>query len=426
MDSTVLQPNPWMIAPFGVLLAAIAVGPVLFPGWWLKHYAKAAFGLGAVTLTYYVFGLQAYGRVLDAAHEYASFIALMGSLFVVSGGIHIQVKGEATPLTNVLFLLVGALLANLLGTVGASLLLIRPWLRFNHRRLGSHHLVFFIFIVSNVGGCLTAFGNPPLYLGCLMGVPFWWVAEHCWPMWLCGVAFLLVVFYFVDRRSCRLAPPLPPPGSPGVWRVEGLWNLFFLAVILAAVFASRPLFLREGLMLAAAVASYFSTAQWVHKANRFDFHPIREVAVLFLGIFATMMPALDWLQANARAVLGADPSPVLVYWASGTLSSVLDNAPTYLSFLTALFGTQGQTLGHPVEMDRILAQGPLNHSLAALSIAAVFFGGCTYIGNGPNFMVKAIAERQRLPLPSFMGYIFKWTMPVMLPLLVIVWLIFFR
>src|SRR5208337_629259 len=144
---------------------------------------------------------------------------------------------------NVIFLLVGALLANLLGTVGASLLLIRPWLRFNEPRLGSHHVVFFIFIVSNVGGCLTAFGNPPLFLGCLMGVPLWWVAEHCWPMWLCGVAFLLAVFYFVDLRISRTAPAPPTSNSPGGWRVEGLWNLVFLAIILAAVFVPRPLFL---------------------------------------------------------------------------------------------------------------------------------------------------------------------------------------
>jgi Na+/H+ antiporter NhaD/arsenite permease-like protein len=417
-----------MMLPFGLLLAAIALGPLLFGQWWSRNYGKTVFALGAVTVGYYLLVLPSAAAltVARSAHDYMGFIALVGSLYVVSGGIHISANDGATPLTNVLFLLVGALLANLLGTVGASLLLIRPWLRFNNRRLGSHHVVFFIFIVSNVGGCLTAFGNPPLFLGCLMGVPLWWVAEYCWPMWLCGVAFLLVVFYFADRRSCCLVSALSPSNSRGTWRVEGLWNMVFLAIILAAVFISRPIFLREGLMFAAAVASYLTTGQLVHEANHFNFHPIREVAVLFLGIFATMMPALDWLQANAQAVLGADPSPALVYWTSGTLSSVLDNAPTYLSFLSALFGTQGQALGHPVEMARILAQGRLNHSLAALSVAAVFFGGCTYIGNAPNFMVKAIAEQHRLPLPGFLGYIFKWAIPVMLPLLIMVWLVFFR
>jgi Na+/H+ antiporter NhaD/arsenite permease-like protein len=417
-----------MILPFGLLLAAIALGPLLFGQWWSRHYGKTTLALGAVTVGYYLLFLPSVAAltVARSAHDYMGFIALVGSLYVVSGGIHISANDGATPLTNVLFLLVGALLANLLGTVGASLLLIRPWLLFNNRRLGCHHVVFFIFIVSNVGGCLTAFGNPPLFLGCLMGVPLWWVVENCWPMWLCSVAFLLAVFYFVDRRSCRLAPALAPCTPRVSWRVEGLWNLLFLAIILPAVFISRPIFLREGLMLAAAVASYFTTGQSVHKANHFDFHPIQEVAILFLGIFATMMPALDWLQANARELLGADPSPTLIYWTSGTLSSVLDNAPTYLSFLSALFGTQGQALGHPVEMARILAHGGLKHSLAALSVAAVFFGGCTYIGNAPNLMVKAIVERRRLPLPGFLGYIVKWTIPVMLPLLILVWLIFFR
>jgi Na+/H+ antiporter NhaD/arsenite permease-like protein len=422
------QPNPYMMLPFGLLLAVIAVGPLLFGRWWSRHYGKTAFALGAVTVGYYLLFLPSAAGVTVAgqAHDYLGFIALVGSLYVVSGGIHIRANGQATPLKNVLFLLVGALLANLVGTIGASLLLIRPWLRFNERRLGSHHVVFFIFLVSNVGGCLTAFGNPPLFLGCLKGVPIWWVAKNCWPMWLCGVAILLAAFYFVDRRSCRFAPAQPLHDSRGRWHVEGLWNLVFLAVILAAVFISRPLFLREGLMFAAAFASYFTTSKLVHEANHFDFHPIREVAVLFLGIFATMMPALDWLQANARTVLGADPSPVLVYWTSGTLSSVLDNAPTYLSFLSALFGTHGQVLGHPVEMARMLDAGQLTRSLAALSVGAVFFGGCTYIGNAPNFMVKAIAERRGLVLPGFLGYIFKWTIPVMLPLLIVVWLIFFR
>jgi Na+/H+ antiporter NhaD/arsenite permease-like protein len=287
-------------------------------------------------------------------------------------------------------------------------------------------VVFFIFIISNVGGCLTAFGNPPLFLGFLMGVPLWWVAAHCWPMWLCGVGLLLAAFYTLDRRDHLRALPPPAAGSGEPWRVEGVWNLVFLAVVLAAVFISRPPFLREGVMLAAAAASWFTTGEPVHRANQFDFHPIREVAVLFLGIFSTMMPALDWLQTHARTVLGADPSPTLVFWCSGALSSLLDNAPAYLSFLGALFGAQGQALGHPVEMRQILDAGHLTRSLAALSVAAVFFGGCTYIGNGPNLLVKSIAEGRRTALPGFLGYIFKWTLPVMLPLLMVIWLVFFR
>jgi Na+/H+ antiporter NhaD/arsenite permease-like protein len=417
-----------MILPFGLLLAAMAVGPLLFRPWWEKHYGKTSLVLGAITTGYYLLFLPAPAALTVArmGRDYLSFITIIASIYVVSGGIHLAVKGEATPAANVLFLLAGALLANVLGTVGASLLLIRPWLRANGRRLRAHHVIFFIFIVSNAGGCLIPFGNPPLFLGYLMGVPFWWVAEHGWPMWLCGVGFLLAVFYLVDCRNCRSAPIPTPSGSGEHWRVEGLWNLLFLAVILGAVFISKPLFLREGVMLAAAAASWFTTRKTVHEANQFDFHPICEVAILFLGIFATMIPALDWLQNNARAALGATPSPALFFWASGALSSLLDNAPTYLSFLSALLGLHGAAPGQADAMARILADGHSQLVLTALSVAAVFFGGCTYIGNGPNFMVKAIAERQGVPLPGFLGYILKWTVPVMLPLLIMIWLVFFR
>src|SRR5206468_4551106 len=280
--------------------------------------------------------LQTVGHT---AHEYFSFIALIGSLFVVSGGIHITVKGESTPRANVVFLFVGAVIANLFGTTGASMLLIRPWLRMNKYRITAHHVVFFIFIVSNVGGCLTPIGDPPLFLGYLQGIPFWWVAEHCWPMWCAGLAMLLAMFYAVDHRNYLRAPKavrsrLAEPHD--AWRFEGLSNLFFLAVILVAVFLHRPLFLREILMAEAALGSYFTTRPSIHAANHFNFEPIREVAILFVGIFATMIPALDWLKANAGSL--GDPTPGFFYWSSGTLSSVLDNAPTYLSFLNAIFG----------------------------------------------------------------------------------------
>ena len=194
MDSIAVQPNPWMILPFGLLLATIALGPLFFSDWWSKHYSKVAIALGAITLVYYFFGFSGHQselareRVAAIAEDYIKFIALIGSLFVVSGGIHINVKGEATPLVNVVFLLIGAVIANLLGTTGASMLLIRPWIRMNKYRITAYHIVFFIFIVSNVGGCLTPIGDPPLFLGYLKGIPFWWVAEHCLPMWAVGVA----------------------------------------------------------------------------------------------------------------------------------------------------------------------------------------------------------------------------------------------
>src|SRR5206468_3988727 len=240
--------------------------------------------------------LQTVGHT---AHEYFSFIALIGSLFVVSGGIHISVKGEATPLANVVFLFIGAVIANLLGTTGASMLLIRPWLRMNKYRVTAHHIVFFIFIVSNIGGCLTPIGDPPLFLGYLKGIPFWWVLEHCWLPWLCAVAILLSIFFVVDHRNYLKAPAavrkeLAEPWAR--WKFEGWINIFFLGIILRAVFIEKPAFLRESIMIAASIGSYYLTRKSIHLANHFNFEPIREVVILYIGIFATMLPALDWLQ----------------------------------------------------------------------------------------------------------------------------------
>ena len=272
-------------------------------------------------------------------HEYVSFIALVGGLFVVAGGIHIGVPGRSGPAANAGFLLAGAVLANVLGTTGAAMLLIRPWFRLNDGRVRAYHLIFFIFIVANVGGCLTPVGDPPLLLGYLQGVPFGWVAGHCWPMWAVGVGLLLAVFYGVDRWHQLRRPVSPPPAESGNrWRLEGKRNLFFLAVILGAVWVEHPVFLREGLMAAAAAGSYFTTKKSVQAANGFTFHPLREVAVLFAGIFATMIPVLDWLAGPAMARLGDHATPGLLYWGSGLLSGVLDSAPAYLAAFSTLAG----------------------------------------------------------------------------------------
>ncbi|EEF61236.1 sodium:proton antiporter [Pedosphaera parvula] len=414
-----IVPHPLAMLPFSLLLAAIALAPLFFADWWGKHYPKICLILASIVVVYYCVGLNASSSVLHTAREYISFIALVGSLFVVSGGIHIGVKGESTPLANVLFLLVGALLANVLGTTGASMLLIRPWIRMNKYRITTHHITFFIFIISNVGGCLTPVGDPPLFLGYLSGVPFWWVMLQGWPIWLTGVGILLVMFYFVDSHNYHRAPKPVREHLTGheKWTITGTTNLLFLAIIFAAVFVSRPFLLREMLMVAAATASYFITRKEVHEANHFNLNPVKEVAILFIAIFATMLPALDWLAANASKICGA--APATFYFGSGTLSSVLDNAPTYLSFLNALFGVTGT---HDVHL--LLAQSP--KVILAISIGSVFFGANTYIGNGPNFMVKAIADQQHVHTPTFGGYILRHTIPFMLPMILIVWFIFFR
>ncbi|HEY1661751.1 MAG TPA: sodium:proton antiporter [Verrucomicrobiae bacterium] len=416
-----VAPTPWMILPFVLLLGNIALAPLLAAKWWSRHYAQISIGFGAITLGYYLLVIRDPTCVLHVAHDYISFIILIGSLFVVSGGIHITVKGEATPFTNVIFLLVGAFIANLLGTTGASMLLIRPWIRMNRYRVTAHHIVFFIFIIANTGGCLTPVGDPPLFLGYLQGVPFWWITKNVWPMWAMGIGILLAIFYVIDRNNFLRAPRTVREKETAheTWRFDGLPNLFFLAVILGAVFIKHPVFLREILMFAAALGSYFTTKKSVHEANHFNFHPIKEVAFLFAGIFATMMPALDWLDANARELLGANPAPGIFFWSAGGLSSVLDNAPTYLGFLNALFGVTGTE-----NISEQLTQNAPR--VLAISVGAVFFGAATYIGNGPNFMVKAIADHRKIHTPTFFGFIFKFTLPFLLPMLIAVWLLFFK
>jgi Na+/H+ antiporter NhaD/arsenite permease-like protein len=414
-----------MMLPFGLLLAVMAVAPIFTPGGWSRHYAKVTAGLAAITAGYYFLVLRAPERVLQAGHEYFSFIVLIGSLFVVAGGIHLGVRGQATPRVNTLFLLAGAMAANLFGTTGASMLLIQPWIQMNRGRVSAHHIVFFIFIVSNVGGCLTPVGDPPLFLGYLEGIPFWWVARHCWPMWAVAVGYLLALFYALDTRNygrAARAARVQAAGPPGSWSLEGLGNLVWLLLILGALFIAHPAYLRESLMAVAAAASYLTTKSSVHEANQFDLHPLREVAVLFAGIFVTMIPALDWLQTHAGRL--GQPTPAFFYWASGSVSSVLDNAPAYLSFLHAACGL----FVPPETVDPVqrLANSPLNAYLLAVSLGAVFFGANTYVGNGPNFMVKAIAERQHVPIPGFLGFIFRYSLPCMGPMLVLIWLLFLR
>jgi Na+/H+ antiporter NhaD/arsenite permease-like protein len=410
-----------LMLPFALLLGAMALTPVIAPGWWAKHYAKIALGLGAVTVAIYLFVLRDAASLAHAAHEYISFIALVGSLFVVAGGIHIRVNGVATPPVNVLFLLLGAVLANVFGTTGAAVLLIRPWIQLNQKRIAAYHIVFFIFIVANVGGCLTPIGDPPLFLGYLQGVPFWWVAQHCWPAWAVGIGGLLTIFFVLDQINFQRAPQpaQPTAGAAAGGGFSGVPNVVFLLVILGAVFVEWPVFLREGLMLAATLGSYFTTPKRVHAANDFTFHPLTEVAVLFAGIFATMLPALDWLHAHASTLLGAQPTPGTFFWGTGLLSSVLDNAPTYLGFLSALFGVTGAA-----DISDVLGNQAAH--LVALSVGAVFFGAATYIGNGPNFLVKAIAGQKGVVMPSFGGFILKFTLPFLLPVLVLVWLLFFH
>jgi len=416
-----MPPPLYMLLPFGAMLLAIAAMPLLFKHHWERFYHWWALLLGSVSVGYTLLVRHDTLRVWHTAHEYVSFLLMVGSLFVVAGGIHIVVKGQAKPWMNVLFLALASIISNLIGTTGASMLFIRPWIRMNKYRVTGFHVVFFIFIVSNVSGCLTPIGDPPLFLGFLKGVPFWWVLERCWQAWAVGVALLLAIFFVFDTVNFNKAPkPVRDKETAHeTWRFDGLHNLLFLGVILGAVFVNHPAFLREAIMAAAALASWLSTPKAIHNANDFTLEPIKEVAWLFLGIFATMIPALEYLQVHA-ASLGLH-SEWDFYWATGLLSGVLDNAPTYLAFLATAFGLAG--LNMDTGMPAFLAGHA--HTLVAISVSAVFFGAMTYIGNGPNFMVKSIAERAKVETPGFFGYILRYSVPILLPVLFIVGILFF-
>lgn len=426
----------WLMLPFGLLLLLIAIMPLTPPKLkhgWEHNYPWVAIGLGGLVAGYYLLKVPDGGMpIVHTLHEYFSFITLIGSLFVVSGGIHIKVKGEATPIENVVFLAIGAVVANVIGTTGASMVMIRPWIRMNKVRISPFHVVFFIFIVSNIGGSLTPIGDPPLFLGFLRGVPFFWLVEQVVLIWLVTISLLLGLFYIFDRRSFHQLPrklQSEVAAHDDIWRFDGMSNVLFLLAIVGAVFLPARFFLREIVMLAAAGASYFTTAKIIHQENAFSFGPIKEVAYLFAGIFLTMMPALAYLSLHGPEF--GFTRPLQYYFASGGLSAVLDNAPTYVNFLQlaeataraqdpAAFAAAGTD---PVAAVRVLlVQQPAY--VIAVSLGAVFFGAMTYIGNGPNFMVKSIAHDSGVHCPTFFGYLIKFSLPILLPILVLVGFLF--
>ena len=422
----------WLCAPFALLLALIAIMPLSPPRvkhLWERFYPVAAFGLGALVVAHYLVRINNGGEtILRTGHEYFAFMALIGSLYVVAGGIHIRVKGELAPAGNVVFLLIGAVLANFIGTTGASMVMVRSFIRTNKIRISGYHIVFFIWVISNCGGALTPIGDPPLFLGYLRGVPFFWLVEHVISTWAITIGVILAVFYAIDRHNYSKMPARirHEIEEPDTWRFDGGGNVIFLAAIIGAVFVTERYFLREIIMLAAAAGSYLTTKKQVHESNAFSFGPIKEVAFLFVGIFATMMPALGYLGQNGSKFGFTKPQEY--YVGTGSLSAVLDNAPTYLNFLKlaeanarAMDATDFSHLDpedEHAEVHVVMEKYPW--MIVAVSLGAVFFGAMTYIGNGPNFMVKSIAEDAGVKVPTFLGYVFKFSLPMLLPILLIV------
>jgi len=404
----------WSVIPFVGLLLSIALLPLRAPHFWESHRNKGlvAFLWSLPIAVYFLF--NAPHELVLSLKDYASFLLLLTALFIISGGIVLKGDLRATPEVNTLLLFIGAVLANFIGTTGASMLLIRPLLQTNSERRHTIHLpIFFIFLVSNIGGCLTPLGDPPLFMGLIKGVPLTWTLR-LFPLWAVMVGSVLLVFYLFDRvqyakeerrdliRDRRRVVPL---------RLTGTINLLWIAGVVAAIFLPFPR--REGVLIVMSVLSLLTTKRECRADNRFTYNPIIEVAVLFAGIFVTMIPAL--LILNARGAELGLTKPWQFFWAAGSLSSFLDNTPTYLAFFSMAqgLGLNGPMMGIPTLM------------LKAISAGAVFMGANSYIGNGPNFMVKVIAEEYKLKMPSFFGYM-AYSCAILVPLFIVVTLIFFR
>ncbi len=418
----------WSVAPFILLLLAIAILPLATPHWWHHNrnraLVSAGFALPVAAYLLYLHWATGQDTLHPLAHElknYVFFIVLLASLYTVSGGIVILGDIQGQPATNTLILAFGAALANLIGTTGASVLLIRPLLRINKERRNTRHLpIFFIFTVSNLGGLLTPLGDPPLFLGFLHGVPFFWTLS-LWLEWLIANGIVLLIFLVWDGLAYRKETAqaiLSDIREIEPLRVKGLQNLPLLACIMAGVLLQgiipgvRGEMLGAALMAVAALVSWLATPIELRKLNGFTWGPILEVAILFAGIFVTMVPALQLLETHGREF--GVTQPWQFFWLTGGLSSFLDNAPTYLTFATLAAGSSDFAV---LAKDR-------GAVLQAISCGAVFMGAMTYIGNGPNFMVKAIADEAGFRTPSFFGYL-AYSCLILLPVFSLLTVLFF-
>ncbi|MFM8387193.1 MAG: sodium:proton antiporter [Planctomycetia bacterium] len=434
-------PTLWVL-PFVLLLLCIAVLPLVAGHWWEHNKNKALVSLGlALPVAGWLLVGPEHGAhwLSHSMIEYVAFLALLGSLFVITGGIYLRGSLAGSPGVNTAILAVGAVLASFIGTTGASMLLIRPLLRANEWRASRTHIVvFFIFIVSNAGGMLTPLGDPPLFLGFLKGVPFAWTFGLVYE-WLIVCGILLVLFYAWDRAAVRRqgGAPAQPQGEAQPLRLEGTVNLLWLLGVIGVILGVGTLGsawsdaakagAQAGGMLLFALISLRSTPAGIREANRFGYGPIIEVAALFAGIFVTMVPALHLLEGMGKDGSIAIHDPWQYFWATGALSSFLDNAPTYLVFASiakGMLGIEVDSLKALVDAGATATMPAGDVLLKAISCGAVFMGANTYIGNGPNFMVKAIAEENKVKMPSFFGYM-AWSIGILIPIFILITFLFF-
>ena len=439
----------WSALPFAGMLLSIALLPLLAPVFWHHHFPKVTAGWSLAMAGPFVlgFGGDAVHEILHVAiADYVPFLVLLAALFTIGGGIYLRGTLRGTPVVNAALMVVGTVLASWVGTTGAAMVLVRPLLRANRdRRHRAHTLVFFIFLVANAGGSLTPLGDPPLFLGFLHGVPFLWTFG-LWQEMLLVATVVLGIYVLHDVYYWRREAPEVrerPIGATEPLRIDGAVNLLFLAGVLAAVIVSGLVslgdvnllgvhrgiesVLRDVFLVAMLTGSWLITPARVREANEYSWGPIREVAILFAGIFITMIPALAMLKAGEHGgmafIIRAVREPAHFFWASGILSSFLDNAPTYLTFLSTALGRLYPGLPESVAIPRLIAEH--GHFLEAIATGSVFMGANSYIGNAPNFMVKSIAEEAGVQMPSFFGYIFRYSLPFLIPTFLLATWVFF-
>ena len=437
----------WSVLPFAGILLSIAFIPLFAPLFWEHHFPKVSAFWALVFAVPFLYFFREVA-VHEIAHiiiiDYIPFILLLWALFTVSGGIYVKGTLKGSPAVNMVILLIGTILASIIGTTGASMLLIRPILRSNAwRQYKVHTIVFFIFLVSNIGGSLTPLGDPPLFLGFLNGVPFFWTM-HILPAMAFASIVLLVLYFILDSYCYKKESKTAAPDSePEPIKIEGYYNFIFLAGIIAAVLFSGNIklgevnifgihqsienLIKDAVLIIMGFLSLIFTKPEVRQGNEFSWAPILEVAFLFAGIFMTIIPALDILKAGKNGTLAwlikSINTPAHYFWASGTLSSFLDNAPTYLTFFNSAIGKFYPGMPEAQAVARLIVE-KISY-LAAISAGAVFMGANTYIGNAPNFMVKSIAEEAGVKMPSFFGYMFKYSIPILLVLFIIMTFVFF-
>ncbi|GAB1372574.1 sodium:proton antiporter [Candidatus Kapaibacterium sp.] len=427
----------WTLIPFVLMLGSIAVLPLVAHKFWDNNKNKliVSLALGIPTAVYLLFAGLNHELMHIILFDYVPFIILLGSLFVITGGILVTGDIEATPRNNSIFLIIGAILASFMGTTGAAMLLIRPLLQTNaERKFKVHTVLFFIAVVANCGGLLTPLGDPPLFMMYLRGAEFFWFMKLL-PEWFFGNLIIITIYYFVDLHNWKKETPeditLDHTQIRPI-RISGKLNfLFLIGVVLGVAFINENTFdfikqnhnfafLREGFLLLMAVGSWLFTSKQLRIDNQFNWHPIQEVAYLFIGIFITMVPALEFLKEHATD-LGITMASQF-YYATGALSAFLDNTPTAVTFYYLELGVVTQN--PDLLLNQTLVAGIPESTMKAISTASVFFGAMTYIGNGPNFMVKAIADSQGIKMPDFFSYFIKFALVVLLPVFILMQLLF--